>query len=128
MSLTAAKRTLHRARRELHHAHDSEDVRQAAEKAWRAAREAVYTAIASVEDKPKGTWSPSKVADFEARKLDQEYLTDRYSRAMQVLHGECFYDGDVLTEEMMEREMDSVARLISDAEHVLVLLRQHRRK
>ena len=125
MTIATAKKTLNRARAEISRARrgDEEVIRQAAEKAWRAARESVYAVMDVVGQKPKeSTVSPSTVASFEARYLGRkkrgsgQTLTAGYVRAIHVLHGLCFYDGECASKEVVEGEMDAVQDLIEQAE------------
>lgn len=127
MSISTARKTLNRARMELHHARDEEDMRQAAEKGWRAAREAVYAVVEAVKKRPHGTVSPSFVADFEAKHLGDASgsgpLCGGYASALHVLHGECFYDGVVKSREEMALALKGVGGLINDADYALIKLR-----
>lgn len=99
--IDTAKKTLSRAFAELEQAQgDPEKMRQAAEKGWRAAREAVYAVMACKGERPgKRTVSADEVAEFETHKLGRprgrhpgQPLTDGYLRAMEFLHGGCFYE------------------------------------
>jgi len=122
MSIETAKKTLNRAQAELHQGKDEEDLRQAAEKGWRAAREAVYAVLdAAGEPTKKSTLSPQSVAAFEVDYLGRgrrrlQPLTAGYVRAMNVLHGACFYEDACPTRKELEFEMDQVLWLIEQAE------------
>ena len=120
-TIATARRSLNRAFSELVRAQgDPEDVRQAAEKGWRAAREAVYAVLKSRGiTHHGGTLSAGKLGDFEANDLgrardDGQPLTDGYSRALQILHGECFYEDRVPSD--VKGELVLVGHLIDQAE------------
>lgn len=123
MSIQQARKTLDRAWRELHAAErgDYEDLRQAAEKAWRAAREAVYGVMEAAKNRPKGTTSISEIASFEARVLGRvrggrgQPLAEGYARAIHGLHGDCFYDGRCPRKRELEVEFEAVEDLLDRA-------------
>ena len=103
-AIARAQRTLNRAFAELdgaQHAPDDAEARsEAAEKAWRGAREAVYGVIeAYTGERPRGTIGAGEVANIEARHLQRpcgqpggQPLTDGYVRAERELHGRYFRD------------------------------------
>ena len=64
MTIRQSKETLERAFKELEGAQDREDLRQAAEKAWRAAREAVYAVMKAGGVEIKGTLRTGNVGKF----------------------------------------------------------------
>jgi hypothetical protein len=139
MSIEKARETLDIARRELFHAKGNDQkIRQATEKAWRAAREAVYAVIDAVGEKPSSTTlHPSHVGEFERIYLNRgrgkgQPLEQGYATAMQVLHGKCFYDGDCPDEDLIESEMDAVEDLIkraeSDRDYLVVSRKRGRRR
>jgi hypothetical protein len=119
-SVDTARKTLNLAFAELAEANGHTEVkRQAAEKAWRAAREAVYAVMETAGVKVRGTLGAPAVGDFEARVLKRprglrnQPLTDGYARAQLVLHGDCFYDGVI--PESLKAEMQLVEDLIAVA-------------
>ena len=124
MSTTTARKTLNRARAELHQARrgDEEALRQAAEKAWRAAREAVYAVLDVVGERPKeSTLGHSTVSSLEAKYLRRprgraQPLADGYLHGLQ-LHGPCFYDGQCPTKGELEGDFDRIEGLIEQAEY-----------
>jgi hypothetical protein len=127
VTIAVAKKTLNRALAELHQAKDEEDVRQAAEKAWRAAREAVYAVIAVVEEQPReSTLSPSTVGAFEARYFGRTRgrfrLSPLYAFAMKTLHGLCFYENECPRRAEIEDDMGAVQELIELAEQDIATL------
>jgi hypothetical protein len=131
-TIRTARKTLNRAFAELSQAQgDAEKIRQAAEKGWRAAREAVYALIHSDgREQWPGTMSVQRVGAFEAdelgRPLDSgQPLTDAYSRAMSTLHAECFYNGEI--PEDVKYELQRVHDLIDQAEADMALLPVRRR-
>jgi hypothetical protein len=139
MTIEMAKKTLNRAQAELHQAKDEEDRRQASEKGWRAAREAVYAVIEAADQKPKkSTLSPSSVAAFEVDffgrgrgRIQMQPLSAGYVRAMDILHGACFYENECPTRKELENELNQVAWLIEQAEQdidTLLAGRKSRRK
>jgi hypothetical protein len=118
MSIATARRTLSRAFAELAQANgDVEARRQAAEKGWRAAREAVYAVMQAAGVEVHGTVGASAVADFEAKYLGRprgksggQPLASDYARAQLDLHGACFYGGVV--PDNLQGEMEQVGALI----------------
>ena len=131
-TIALAKATLHRAYRELREAKDNEELRQAAEKGWRAAREAVYTVLLAGGKVPHGTLGGGTVRDFEESTLKGWNLgiTDGYEAAKGTLHGECFYDSSYSIEdrETIERALNRVKELHSDCETALSVLRSDKRR
>lgn len=135
-AIEKARRTLNRAFAELKRAPagDLEARRQAAEKAWRAAREAVYGVMeAHGEDRPRGTVGAGEVGHFEAKKLRRprgraggQPLASDYARAESVLHGRCFYDGVCLPDEDLRGEFEQVGGLIDQADTDANAVRQRR--
>lgn len=126
-TLPRAKATLHRAYHELRHSKDDEGMRQAAEKGWRAAREAVYTVLLAGGESPHGTVGGGDVRDFENKKLAGYALgiSDGYDTAKNTLHGECFYDGSYTLKEdreTIERSLNRVKELIKDCDNALSVL------
>jgi len=108
-----ARKTLLRAQAELDEANklakkdakrDFERVRQAAEKGWRAAREAVYAVIAAYDKDPgRRTMSTNAVRKFEEEFLGRpttelQPLSAGYQNAISELHGRTFYEGLTTTE------------------------------
>lgn len=134
MSIETAKKTLNRALSELHQSKDEEEMRQSAEKAWRAAREAVYAVMDIVGEKPKAsTLSTSAIASFEAKYLGRvrgksQPLTSGYTRALHVLHGLCFYDAICPSRTELEDEMAQVSWLIEQAAQDSVALGGRRKR
>lgn len=125
-AIAKAQRTLNRAFAELDRAQagDLEARREAAEKAWRAAREAVYGVMeAHGEQRRRGTVSPAHVGAFEAKRLGRprgkpsgQPLASDYARAENELHGRCFYDGICPPDDDLHGEMEQVGALIEQAE------------
>lgn len=125
-AIAKARRTLNRAFAELQRAAsgDLEARRQAAEKGWRAAREAVYGVIeVHGEGRPRGTVGAAQVGDFEAKRLGRpcgrpggQPLASDYARARDELHGRCFYDGVCPPDETLREELKQVGGLIEQAE------------
>jgi len=122
MDIKTAEKTLNRAKLELERAEDDEDRRQAAEKGWRAAREAVNAVMELAGEREKGTRTPSEVEAFEidvfgrGRGSRHQPLAEGYSLAMYSLHGDCFYDGKCPSKESLRRAMFRVESLIEQAE------------
>lgn len=122
MTTAIARKTLNRARLELHRAKGVEDLRQAAEKAWRAAREAVYAVLDAAGERPEAsTLGHTTVSSLEARLLRRprgrpQPLADGYLVGLQ-LHGPCFYDGECPTKAELEGTFDRVEALIEQAEN-----------
>ena len=133
MSIEKAKATFKRACEEFEAARDSEDYRQASEKAWRAAREAVYAVMAAAGFRKKSTLSPDAIADFEVKFFRRDRsrgkpLADGYSRAMGTLHGSCFYDGECPPFEQLRRAFQRVSDLIGQAEFDVGSISRTRKK
>lgn len=131
-TLAKARATLHRAFRELHGAKDDEDLRQAAEKGWRAAREGVYAVMLSGGQVLHGTVGGGTVREFEGRMM-AGYSTDisgGYDTAKSVLHGECFYDGlyHIEDRDIIEQTMTRVQELLDDCDIAISIIRSGRRK
>ena len=132
-SLATARKTLNSAFAELKQADlDPEKVRQAAEKGWRAAREAVYAVMRSHGEDVHGTIGSGRVGDFEAsvlgrpRDKSDQPLTSGFSRAKDVLHGECFYDGNLPDD--VKGELEMVGDLIEQASKDMVRDKSRGRK
>lgn len=126
-SVAEAKRTLHRAFSELAQARgDDERIRQAAEKGWRAAREAVYAVLRAAGERVVGTVGSDFVRRVEQDKFSRTggAVSDGYALAKDALHGGAFYDGTYESEDSIERSLDRVKELISECEYALVILRQ----
>ena len=121
VTTATARRTLNRAFAELNQAQgDPEKIRQAAEKGWRAAREAVYAVLGEAAPL-RGTANVGALSDYEANVLGRprggsggQPLADGYGHAMQVLHGECFYQGSFPKD--LVGELTLVGALITQAE------------
>jgi hypothetical protein len=136
-AIAKAQRTLNRAFVELEQAArgDLEARRQAAEKGWRAAREAVYGVIeAHGGERPRGTIGAGEVGAFEAKRLGRprgrpggQPLASDYARAEQTLHGECFYDGVCPDDDTLHGELQQVGGLIEQAEADAAAARPRRR-
>lgn len=127
MSIKIARTTLGRAFAELRRAEDREDERQAGEKGWRAAREAVYTVmrLADKDISLKGTVSYHTVQSFEKQFFGSAGGTSHpmatgYAHAMQFLHGECFYEDECAFD--METELGHVGALIEKVEEYIRIL------
>lgn len=131
MTIATAKKTLNQARIELHQSrkNDEEGLRQAAEKAWRAAREAVYAVMDVVGSRPgESTLGVSAVAAFEAKNLRRpqgraQPLRDGYLVGLR-LHGACFYDGNCPSKGELEADFDRIETLIEQAEYDTFVLGQ----
>ncbi|SRR5258706_5477919 len=124
MSIKIAKATLGRAFAELRRARDREDERQAGEKGWRAAREAVYAVIAAVDPSIslKGTLGYGAVQKFEVQYFgkmtrNDQRLASGYGQALNYLHGQCFYED--VCEFDMENQLAQVGKLMECAEEYL---------
>jgi len=125
-AISKARRTLNRAFAELKRASagDIEARRQVAEKAWRAAREAVYGVMEAYgEERPRGTIGVGEVGDFEAKRLKRprgrpggQPLASDYVRAEAGLHGRCFYDGVCPPDDTLRGELEQVGGLIEQAD------------
>lgn len=123
-TMKTARKTLNRAFAEFDQAHgDLEKIRQAAEKGWRAAREAVYTVLHAYGIEPgRGTWSEERVGAFEADRLGRpreegQPLTDGYARGMKTLHGKYFYEDDLPSDlEYVHGELKRTQALLDCAE------------
>jgi hypothetical protein len=133
VSIERAEKTLNIAWTELEEARNLEDDRQAAEKAWRAAREAVRAVMYfATGKKPGAGWlRKDRVRDFETRVLGRtsrspQPLTLLYVQAESELHGMCFYDGACDTP--LEPLFDQVEVLIHQARDDMRFLSQHPRR
>jgi hypothetical protein len=124
-TIKTARKTLNRAFAEFNQADgDPEKIRQAAEKGWRAAREAVYTVLRAYGVEPgKSTWSEEKVGFFEADTLKRprdsahgQPLADGYGRGMRNLHGKYFYEDDLPDNTTVHGELERVQGLLETAE------------
>lgn len=119
-------KTLNRARTELHHAHDDEGVRQACEKGWRAAKEAVYAvlfALGAVDEEHSGTVGSKTVLDLENTHFSDcgTSISRGYAQAKGILHGEGFYDGafSFFEKDKVEEAFAEVDLLIEDCTKAL---------
>ena len=122
---------MNRAFAELNAASDEEDLRQAAEKGWRAAREAVYAVMQAAGIRPRGTLGAGAVAAFEYKILKRprqegQPLADGYASAISTLHGDCFYDGRCPDPDDLHVNLERVTALVEQAE--FDLRRMRRRK
>lgn len=110
-----------------------EGLRQAAEKAWRAAREAVYAVLDAAGERPEAsTLGHSTVSSLEAKLLRRprgrpQPIADGYLVGLQ-LHGPCFYDGQCPTKAELEGTFDRVEALIEQAEYDVYTLERAGKK
>lgn len=132
-TIARARATLNRAESELRLAvkkNDDEGARQAAEKGWRAAREAVYTVLIEGGITPTGTLDGGDIRGFEESNFFGYNLsiTDGYDTSMRMLHGKCFYDGSYGAEDSqaIELALKRVKKLIGDCDTALSILRDAR--
>lgn len=97
---------------------DQAKLRNAAEKAWGAAKRATDALIlARTGELPATTSSTSRALRQLAREAaDVETLVGRYYTRIGHLHGECFYDGMCDPVEDTERRIRETSDYIRDAE------------
>jgi hypothetical protein len=94
------------------------DIRDAAEKAWGAAKRATDALIlARTGEEPRTTARTSNELDGLARRDNRvKILVGRYYSRISQLHGSCFYDG--ICNEETERRIRETAGYMRDAENL----------
>ena len=94
------------------------DIRDAAEKAWRATKRATDALIlACTGEKPGPTGMTSDLLDQLARQHDESNsLVGRYYSRISQLHGSCFYVGHC--NDQTEHRIRETALYIEDAERL----------
>ena len=95
------------------------DIRDAAEKAWRATKRATDALIlARTGEKPGTTARTSNGLDrLAGRDVGVNPLVGRYWSRIGQLHGSCFYDGNC--NDQTERRIRETAGYIEDAERLV---------
>ncbi len=93
-------------------------LRNAAEKAWGAAKRATDALIlARTGREPQRTSQTSRGMRILSRENESfESLRVRYVTRISELHGDCFYDGDCEPEDVTARNIRETADYIRDAE------------
>ena len=94
------------------------DIRDAAEKAWRATKRATDALIlARTDEGPRTTARTTNELDSMAnRDSNVKPLVGRYYSRIGQLHGACFYDG--MCNDQTERRIRETAIYIEDAERL----------
>lgn len=124
-----ARSTLKRALEELRRGEDEEDLRQAAEKAWRAVREAVYSVLQEVHPETFRTIRSYEIAAFERKHFRRlPVLSHAYDVAKQDLHGLCFYDNECPSKPVLFDQFEDIRALIVQAERDIETLRRQKAK
>ena len=92
-------------------------LRNAAEKAWGATRQATDALILERTGREPGTTGITyrSIRGLRHQSTGLESLANRYSQRMQDLHGSCFYDGILEPEEPIVRDIEATADYVRDA-------------
>ena len=94
------------------------DIRDAAEKAWRATLRATNALILahSGEDPERTTYSRIGLERLAQRDNQVQSLVNRYYSRQSSLHGDCFYLGICEPVDLIERRIRETIQYIMDAE------------
>ena len=92
-------------------------LRNAAEKAWGATKQATDAVILERTGREPGTTGITYrgIRGLRHQSAELESLANRYSQRMQDLHGSCFYDGILEPEEPIIRDIHDTEVYIRDA-------------
>ena len=93
------------------------DIRDAAEKAWCAAKRATDALILSRTGEEPRSSGKTLQELRKLRRTDSVFLAleNRYSICASVLHGACFYDGNCEPEDILIQDIQAVRQYIQEA-------------